>query len=106
MAPTTVTCAVPCTELLAAVTVYGPPGTFPAVNRPEESMLPPPDTLQAGVGLMGLPNWSWPAAAKGCDPFVATLAEAGETLIEARVWTTATLTVLWAMLPPGSWTVT
>ena len=47
----TVTLAVPLTGTLVAVTVNGPPGVAPAVNRPEEeSIVPPPLTDQVNVG--------------------------------------------------------
>ena len=54
----TVTLAVPPTLPLAAVTVKGPPVVAPAVNKPVESMLPPPltDQLNVGCGLTGWPN--------------------------------------------------
>ena len=54
----TLTLAVPPTPLLDAVTVKGPPVVVPAVNKPNELMLPPPLTVQlkVGCGLIGLPN--------------------------------------------------
>jgi hypothetical protein len=42
--------AVPLVLLLVAVTVYGPPAVLPAVNKPLESIVPPPFTLQVKVG--------------------------------------------------------
>ena len=53
----TVTLAVPFTPPLDAVTVNGPPVDEPAVNKPEDEIVPPPPTnqLKAGCGLIGLP---------------------------------------------------
>ena len=50
-ADATVTLALPEIEPLAARTLYGPPLELPAVNTPEELMLPPPETLQL------IPGW-------------------------------------------------
>ena len=58
-AAVTVTLAVPLTPpLAAAVTVKGPPAFAPAVNNPDELMVPPPltDQVNVGCGLIGLPN--------------------------------------------------
>ncbi len=54
----TVTLAVPLTLPLPAVTVKGPPPVAPAVNNPDELMVPPPltDQVNVGCGLIGLPN--------------------------------------------------
>ena len=41
------TLAVPLTPPLAAVTVNGPPAVEPALNRPDELIVPPPLTDQA-----------------------------------------------------------
>ncbi|HYF00547.1 MAG TPA: hypothetical protein VEJ18_16625, partial [Planctomycetota bacterium] len=45
----TVTWAVPAVVPLDARTVKGPPGWVPAVNSPEASIVPPPDTDQANA---------------------------------------------------------
>ena len=54
----TVTLAVPFRVPLVAVTVKGPPAVEPAMNKPDELMVPPPltDQVNAGCGLIGLPN--------------------------------------------------
>ncbi len=54
----TVTLAVPFTLPLDAVTVKGPPALEPAVNKPDELIVPPPLAVQlnVGCGLSGWPN--------------------------------------------------
>src|SRR5215471_15853033 len=50
----TLTLAVPFTPPLDAVTVKGPPVVVPAVNKPDELMLPPLTVqLKVGCGLIG-----------------------------------------------------
>ena len=53
----TVTLAVPFTPPLDAVTLNGPPTVAPAVNNPEDVMVPPPptDQVNTGCGLSRLP---------------------------------------------------
>src|SRR2546425_516109 len=47
-----VTLAVPILAPLVAVTVKGPPELAPAVNRPEEEIVPPPLTDQVKIGWL------------------------------------------------------
>src|SRR5439155_10339326 len=57
-AASTVNCAEACIEFRCAVTANGPPGDEPAVNRPLESMLPPPLTSHDAPGTASAtPNW-------------------------------------------------
>ena len=55
----TETLAVPVRPPLAAVTVNGPPAVEPALNRPDEPIVPPPLTDQANDGCgSGWLYWS------------------------------------------------
>src|SRR5436305_780639 len=85
-AAVTVTLAVPLTLLLAAATVKGPPAVEPAVNSPELLMVPPPltDQVNAGCGVIGLPNGSRPVAVNCCGLPTCTEALAGESAIVVR----------------------
>jgi hypothetical protein len=94
--PVTVTLAVPCTLLLAAVTV-NVPVVAPAVNRPDESIVLSPVTDQVmGWGSIGWPYWSLPVALNCCVPPVWTDALTGETVI---VLSTGGALAAAAMLP-------
>ena len=85
-AAVTETLAVPVRPPLAAVTVNGPPAVEPALNRPDELIVPPPLTDQAndGCGLRAWPYWSSPVALNPCVPPVWTDALDGATVIVVR----------------------
>jgi len=103
-----VTLAVPLTLPLAAVTVKGPPPVEPAVNNPDELMVPPPltDQVNVGCGLTGLPNWSNPVAVNCCVPPVATEALLGATVIFVRTGAAVTVTLAVPLtLPLAAFTV-
>ena len=80
------TLAVPVRPPLAAVTVNGPPAVEPALNKPDEPIVPPPltDQVNDGCGLKAWPNWSRPVALNCCVPPAWTEALAGATVIVAR----------------------
>src|SRR5882672_10353013 len=97
MAALTLTEAVADTEPFFAVTTNVPDAP-PAVNKPVASIaLPAPVTVHvhAGCTVIGLPNWSVPAALNcHVPPPAATDGPACETAIAVNVWFTVTLTLL------------
>src|SRR5579863_1508258 len=81
-----VTFAVPVWPPVLAVTVNGPPVALPAVNNPDEEIVPPPfaDHVNAADAI-ALPNWSAAVAVNCCVPLVTTVALAGVTATLARL---------------------
>ena len=97
----------PLTVPLLAVTVALAAGILGAVNSPVV-LIVPTVVAQANAGCVAsaTPNWSLAVAAYCCVAPRLRLVEAGLTAIDVSVWLTVTLTLLVAVLPLESATVT